>query len=138
MADARESSHLATKLDAKLLHAIVGRYELAPHADLTIWRNGDQLFGQARGEKTLQGMFDIYPESETNFLVKVTGAQLTFNKNAKREVTTAERGFRISRGRRCQSWPTDSTTPLDPLRHVAVFPMATVKAASSTFRIAYP
>jgi hypothetical protein len=48
---------------------------------LTIWRNGDQLVGRARGENTLQGAFDLYPESATNYLIKVNGAQLTFIKD---------------------------------------------------------
>jgi hypothetical protein len=35
----------------------------------------------------MQGIFDIYPESETNFFLKLDGAQLTFIKNDKGEVT---------------------------------------------------
>ena len=54
---------------------------------LTIWREGDQLVGQAWGKNVLQGAFDIYPESETNFFLKIDGAQLTFIKNDKGEVT---------------------------------------------------
>ena len=77
------------KLDPKLLDAIVGDYEFAPKVGiplftgmkLTIRRNGDQLVGQARGANTLQGAFDLYPESETNYLIKVNGAQLTFIKD---------------------------------------------------------
>jgi hypothetical protein len=33
------------------------------------------------------GPLDVYPESETNFLVKINGAQLTFIKNDTGEVT---------------------------------------------------
>jgi hypothetical protein len=55
---------------------------------VTIWREGDQLFGQAWGKDVLQGAFEIYPESETNFFLKVNGAQLTFIKNDKGEVTS--------------------------------------------------
>jgi acetyl esterase/lipase len=87
-------SHVAIKLDTKLLDAIVGHYEFAPNAvwpptgmKLTIWREEDQLVGQAWGENVLKGAFHIYPESETNFFLKVNGAQLTFIKNDKREVT---------------------------------------------------
>jgi hypothetical protein len=39
---------------------------------------------QARGENTLQGAFDLYPESETNYLIKVNGAQLRLVKNQRR------------------------------------------------------
>ncbi len=84
---------VAIKLDPKLLDAIVGHYEFAPKAPfptgakVTIWRKGDQLVCQIWGENTIQGAFDIYPESETNFFIKLNGAQLTFIKNDKGEVT---------------------------------------------------
>jgi CubicO group peptidase (beta-lactamase class C family) len=88
--------HVRMELDRKLLDAIVGHYEFAPNAalplftgmKLAIWREGDHLVGQNRGEKTLQGVFDIYPESATNFFIKVTGAQLTFIRNESGEVTS--------------------------------------------------
>jgi acetyl esterase/lipase len=86
-------SHVVIKLDTKLLDAIVGQYEFAPNAvfptgiKVSIWREGDQLVSQAWGENVLKGAFHIYPESETNFFLKVNGAQLTFIKNDKREVT---------------------------------------------------
>jgi CubicO group peptidase (beta-lactamase class C family) len=85
---------VAIKLDTKLLDACVGHYEFAPDAvwpptgmKLTIWREGDQLVGQAWGKDVLQGAVDIYPESETNFFLKIVGTQLTFIKNDKGEVT---------------------------------------------------
>ena len=82
------------KLDAKLYNACVGHYEFAPDAvfptgmKLTIRQQGDQLVGQVWGSKNLlQGAFNIYPESETNFLCTINGAQFTFIKNDKGEVT---------------------------------------------------
>ena len=84
---------VAIKLDTKLLDACVGHYEFAPDAEyptgikLKIWREGDQLIGQAWGENVMQGAFDIYPESETNFFLKIDGSQSTFIKNDKGEVT---------------------------------------------------
>ncbi|MDB6125003.1 MAG: hypothetical protein JWQ71_3996 [Pedosphaera sp.] len=88
--------HGAIKLDTKLLDSIVGHYEFAPSAatppftgmKLTIWREADRLFGQTRGENTIQGAFDIYPESETNFVINLSGARLTFIKDDKGEVTS--------------------------------------------------
>jgi acetyl esterase/lipase len=86
-------SHVAIKLDTKLLDAIVGHYEFAPNTvlptgmKLTIWREGDQLVSQGWGENVLQGAFHIYPESETNFFLKVSDAQFTFIKDDKGEVT---------------------------------------------------
>jgi hypothetical protein len=81
------------KLDTKLYHACVGQYEFAPDAafptgiKLTIWRQGDQLVGRAVGRNGGGGDFDIYPESETGFFLKINGARLTFIKNDKGEVT---------------------------------------------------
>ena len=85
---------VAIKLDTKLLDACVGHYEFAPNAmflptgmKLTIWREGNQLVWQAWGENATRGAIDIFPESETNFFIKLNGAQLTFIKNDQGEVT---------------------------------------------------
>ena len=100
---------VAIKLDKKLLDACVGHYEFPPDAvsptgvKLTIWREGDQLVGQAWGKNVLQGAVDMYPESETNFFLKIDGAQLTFIKNAKGEVTAVihhQAGYPDSEGKK--------------------------------------
>ncbi len=84
---------VAIKLGTRRLDAVVGQYEFAPSttfpkgAKLTIWREGDQLVGQFQGENTLAGVFDIYPESETSFFIKLNGVQLTFVNNDKGEAT---------------------------------------------------
>jgi hypothetical protein len=81
------------KLDTKFYDAYIGEYEFAPGAafptgiKMTIWRQEDQLVGRALGKNGGGGDFEIYPESETNFFVKINGAQLTFIKNDKGEVT---------------------------------------------------
>lgn len=82
------------KLDAKLLDACIGEYVIAPDsvfladgAKVTIRREGDHLVWQGFGRNALPGALDVYPESETNFFVKINGAQLTFIKNDKGEVT---------------------------------------------------
>jgi hypothetical protein len=54
-------------------------------AKLTIRRNGDHLVWQTLGI-FLSRAFDLYPESETNFFLKINGAQVTFIKNDKGEV----------------------------------------------------
>ena len=53
---------------------------------MTIRRNGDHLVWQAFGKTALPGALDLYPESETNFFLKINGAQVTFIKNDKGEV----------------------------------------------------
>jgi CubicO group peptidase (beta-lactamase class C family) len=85
--------HVAVRLDTKLLDAVVGKYEFGSNdaypdgIKLEIWREGDRLVGQAWGRNLVQGAFDIYPESETDFFSKVDGSQLAFVKNGKGEVT---------------------------------------------------
>jgi hypothetical protein len=85
---------VAIELDTGLLDAVVGQYELAlkapfpKGAKVTIWREGDQLVGQAQGENTIPGAFDIYPPSETNFFIKLNGAQLTVIKDDQGQVTS--------------------------------------------------
>lgn len=86
--------HVPIKLDPKLLDACVGHYEIAPPevypigTNMTIWREGDQLVGQAWGTNGSPGSwtFDIYPESETNFFI-FNGTQLNFLKDDKGTVT---------------------------------------------------
>jgi hypothetical protein len=86
--------HIAIKLDAKLLDACVGEYEIAPDnmfgrsgTKVTILRNGDHLVSQAVGGNAIEGDLDLYPESEINFFLKINGAQVTFVKNDQGEVT---------------------------------------------------
>jgi pimeloyl-ACP methyl ester carboxylesterase len=87
------TQHIATKLDAKFLDACIGEYEIAPDnlfgfgAKVTIRRKGDHLVWQAFLDKAWAGALDLYPESETNFFIKINGAQVTFIKNDKGEVT---------------------------------------------------
>ena len=83
--------HDIIKLDAKLLDACIGEYEIAPDnmfpgTKVTIRRNGDHLVWQAFGRSALQAASNLYPESETNFFLKNYGAQVTFIKNDKGEV----------------------------------------------------
>ena len=81
------------ELDTKLLDACVGQYGFPPDVafptgiELTIRRQGDQLVGQAADDNGGGGEFDMYPESETDFFLKINGARLTFIKNDQGEVT---------------------------------------------------
>jgi len=83
---------VAVRLEPKSLDGIIGSYEFAPcpafpaGAKMTIYREGDQLVGQARGRNMIQGAFEIYPESETNFFLKLNGAQLTLIRNDRGQV----------------------------------------------------
>ena len=65
-------------LDPAKLDAYVGVYELAPTFSIAITKEGGALFGQATG----QGKFQLFPETETDFFLKVTDAQITFVRDA--------------------------------------------------------
>lgn len=99
------------QLDAKLLDACIGEYEITPDnvflhgTKVTIRRNGDHLVWQAFGITALPGALDLYPESETDFFLKTNGAQVTFIKNDKGEVTGIihhEAGLPDSEGRKLE------------------------------------
>ena len=85
--------YVAIKLDPMLLDAFVGQYEFAPVAAyptgvrLTIRRQGDQLIGDMRGKNIFGGVFELYPESETNLFDTIYFARYSFRKNDKEEAT---------------------------------------------------
>jgi alpha-beta hydrolase superfamily lysophospholipase len=89
--------HTAVKLDAKVLDACVGEYEIVPDnvfdtgAKVTIRRKGDHLVWQLFWDNTLQGALQLYPESETNFFFKKYGGQVSFIKDDKGEVLAIRR-----------------------------------------------
>ena len=68
----------AIELDPAIYDAYVGEYELMPGFSVTITREDDKLMVQATG----QPKFELFPESETEFFLKVVDAQVTFVKGA--------------------------------------------------------
>ena len=83
-------------LDTNVLDTCVGHYEVAPDSTypnglkMAVWREGAQLFGRAQrpgGDRVLLGAFPLFPESETNFFEKITGARFQFTRNERGEVT---------------------------------------------------
>ncbi|KAA9357139.1 serine hydrolase [Larkinella humicola] len=70
-------------VSAEILEKYVGKYELAPTFSITVTRTDTQLFAQATG----QDRFELFPESETKFYLKVVPAQVTFVKDDKGQVT---------------------------------------------------
>jgi len=64
----------AIQVDPALFDAYAGVYELVPGFELTVTREGNQIFVQATG----QPKFEIFPESETKFFLKVVDAQIVF------------------------------------------------------------
>ena len=86
--------HTAINLDATLLDACVGEYEIPPDNaywlkwKMTIRRQGDQLVEQITTKNKSYPAVEIYPESKTNFFVTAESPhELTFVNNDKGEVT---------------------------------------------------
>ncbi len=66
--------HTQVEVDPKIYDGYLGTYELAPSFIITITRDGDHLFEQATGQQK----FEIFPESERDYFLKVVDAQITF------------------------------------------------------------
>ena len=73
-ADPLPGERKEVKVDPSLYDAYAGTYELSPAFAITVTREGDHLFAQATG----QPKFEIFPESETRFFLKVVDAQVEF------------------------------------------------------------
>jgi CubicO group peptidase (beta-lactamase class C family) len=63
------------EIDPALLDRYPGRYELVPGFRIDVTREGDQLFAQATG----QPRFELFPETETRFFLKVVDAAIEFH-----------------------------------------------------------
>jgi CubicO group peptidase (beta-lactamase class C family) len=61
-------------VDAAVLEKYVGEYEMTPAFKITVTREGSHLYLQA----TAQPRFEVFPESESEFFLKVVDAQITF------------------------------------------------------------
>jgi hypothetical protein len=75
--------HKEVRVDPKLFDGYDGKYELAPNFTLTITREDDHLFEQATGQAT----FQIYPDSDRDYFLKVVDAQITFVTDHKGQAT---------------------------------------------------
>ena len=62
------------EVDHTIYDAYVGRYQLAMDAIITVTREDDQLFVQLTGQPRIE----VFPESETDFFMRVVDAQITF------------------------------------------------------------
>jgi serine-type D-Ala-D-Ala carboxypeptidase/endopeptidase len=76
--------HTEVHVDPKVLDGYVGSYQLTPNFAITISREGDHFFEQATG----QPKFEIFPESEKDFFLKVVDAQITFVTNSEGRATS--------------------------------------------------
>ncbi len=70
-------------VNAKTYDSYVGQYELTPNFIASVTKEDDKLMLQATG----QPKAELFPESETQFFLKVVDAQITFMKDEKGVVT---------------------------------------------------
>jgi len=75
--------HKQVAVDSKLFDGYIGRYQLAPDFIITITRDGERLFKQASD----QPKFEIFPEGERDYFLKVVDAQITFVTDSKGRAT---------------------------------------------------
>ncbi|HEV3039193.1 MAG TPA: serine hydrolase [Candidatus Angelobacter sp.] len=66
--------HKEVKVDPKLFDGYAGTYQLTPAIALVITREGDHLFLQVTG----QPKFEIFPEGDRDYFLKVVDAQISF------------------------------------------------------------
>jgi len=70
------------EIDYRICDAYIGQYQLDTNFVIGISKEENHLFGQGPG----QPKFELFPESETKFFLKIIDAQITFIKNDKGEV----------------------------------------------------
>ena len=68
-----------------VLQSYTGEYELVPEFSITVTREGNHLYGQGTG----QPRFELFPESQTKFFLKVVDAKMEFFKDDKGQVVKA-------------------------------------------------
>jgi serine-type D-Ala-D-Ala carboxypeptidase/endopeptidase len=75
--------HKEVTVDTKSFENYIGSYQLAPGVIMVISRDGDRLFSQLTG----QSKFQLFPEGEREFFLKVVDAQITFDTDPQGKAT---------------------------------------------------
>ncbi len=73
-----------TKINSAIYDSYVGEYEIAPNFILTVTKEGEKLMAQATGQEK----FELEPTSETEFVVPVIKANISFEKDSAGKVTS--------------------------------------------------
>ena len=82
----------AEPVDTKSYDAFVGEYEVTPNFIVKIFKEGDKLMTQASN----QPAFELFPDGENSFVLRVVNAKVSFVKDAAGAVT----GLVINQGGR--------------------------------------
>lgn len=75
--------HHPVSIDPKILDDYLAVYEVAPGVKLTATRDGDQLFLQISGQRSVHA----YPEAKDQFFIRVVDAFVKFNRNDQGQVS---------------------------------------------------
>lgn len=70
-------------IDPKIYDTYVGEYQMTPNLVVAVFKEGDKLMTQATGQPKLE----LFPESETTFLLRVVNAKVTFVRDSLGQVT---------------------------------------------------
>ncbi len=70
-------------MDPKTYDAYAGEYEVSPTFMVKVFKDGDKLMTQATG----QPAFELFPEGENKFFLRVVNAKVTFTRDDKGSVT---------------------------------------------------
>jgi len=86
------------EIDTKILADYVGEYALAPTFIITVSTKDNRLFAQATG----QPQFEVFPEAEDTFFLKVVAAKLVFGRDDSGHVTdvTLHQGGQEMKGKK--------------------------------------
>ncbi len=71
-------------VDPKVYDAYTGEYEVTPTFMVKVFREGDKLMTQATGQPS----FELVPEAENRFFLRVVNAKVTFTRDDKGAVTS--------------------------------------------------
>jgi CubicO group peptidase (beta-lactamase class C family) len=71
----------AVKIDPAVYDGYVGKYVTDSGLLITVTKENDHLMGQPAG----QAKAELFPESETSFFLKITDAQVTFERDEKKQ-----------------------------------------------------
>jgi tetratricopeptide (TPR) repeat protein len=70
-------------VDSKTYDVYAGEYEVSPTFMVKVFKEGEKLMTQATG----QPVFELFPEGENKFFLRVINAKVTFNRDEKGTVT---------------------------------------------------
>src|SRR6185295_1311112 len=81
-----EKPQTLAKVDARVFDAYVGKYDLGNNRAYAITREGSRYFGQGSGSAGTGPKRELFPSSETTFVIPETEAQITFVRDEKGQV----------------------------------------------------